>query len=416
MAGDARTIKRSYDIAWPGPELTRLEGGPPMARSRISSADDAQRSAKRKIPKSVYRAFATENSTAADNLRALRSVGFRPRVATRHPRHELATTILGHRITMPVVASPVGGLRLAHRDAELGLVAAADAVGIPVGVSTSSHRRIEDLAAAASNPVWYQLYLAGGRAAAEGAIERAKACGCAALVLTVDLLGVGQAAKGNSARDRVPNQITFQNALRFGPEIVMRPRWLADYARDGLRLQAANVRPTPDQAPLSFSEALPINPTWEDMPWITQLWQGPLVIKGILRTDDARRAVDAGADAIVVSNHGGLVLDGVPGSLRSLPAVVDAVGDQVEVLFDGGIRTGADVVKALGFGARAVLCGRACVWGLAAGGTAGVRDVLQHIKAGIEVTLAELGCSSVHDVKLTDLDLPAAWPARIPID
>jgi isopentenyl diphosphate isomerase/L-lactate dehydrogenase-like FMN-dependent dehydrogenase len=384
-----------------------------MARSRVLSVDDAQRAAKRKIPKSVYQAFARQNSTAEDNLRALREVGFRPRVATRYPSHELGTTILGHRITMPVVASPVGGLRLAHRDAELGVVLAAEAVGIPVGVSTSAHQRIEDIVAATSTPVWYQLYLAGGRSASEGAIERARTCGCAALVLTVDLLGVGSGSKANSARDQIPNQITLQNALRFAPEVMVRPRWLADYARDGLRLVAANVRPTPDQTPLSFAEALPINATWEDFPWISELWRGPLIVKGILRTDDARRAVDAGADAIVVSNHGGLVLDGVPGSLRSLPAVVDAVGGQVEVLFDGGIRTGADVVKALGLGARAVLCGRACLWGLAAGGTAGVRDVLQRLKADIEVTLAELGCSSVHDVKLTDLDLPATWPARL---
>jgi isopentenyl diphosphate isomerase/L-lactate dehydrogenase-like FMN-dependent dehydrogenase len=386
-----------------------------MARSRSAGVDDAQRVAKRKIPKSVYRAFANQNSTAQDNLRAFREVGFRPRVATRHAHHELATTILGRQLTMPVVASPMGGLRLAHRDAELGVVLAAEALGIPVGVSTSSHQRIEDIVAATSAPVWYQLYLAGGRSASEGAIERAKTCGCAALVLTVDMLGVGAGAKANSTRDQVPNQITLQNALRFAPEVVMRPRWLADYARDGLRLQAANVRPGPDRAPLSFSEALPINATWEDIPWISELWRGPLVVKGILRTDDARRAVDAGADAIVVSNHGGLVLDGVPGSLRSLPAVVDAVGGQVEVLFDGGIRTGADVVKALGLGARAVLCGRACLWGLAAGGTAGVRDVLQHLRADIEVTLAGLGCPSVHDVKLTDLDLPANWPARLPI-
>jgi pre-mycofactocin synthase len=146
------------------------------------------------------------------------------------------------------------------------------------------------------------------------------------------------------------------------------------------------------------------------------LWGGPLVVKGVLRTDDARRAVDAGADAIVVSNHGGLVLNGVPGSLRSLPGVVEAVGGQVEVLFDGGVRTGADVVKALALGARAVLCGRAYLWGLAAGGSNGVRRVLELLRDDIEVTLAELGCASVHDLQSTDLDLPAAWPARTVTD
>lgn len=383
-----------------------------MRLSRITSVAGAQRLARRRVPRSVYRAFANESSTGQDNRLALREVGFRPRVATRYPSQELATTILGQPATMPVVASPVGGLRLAHRDAEAGVARAAGSVGIPVGISTSAHNRIEDVVAVASSPVWYQLYLAGGRSAAEGAIERARLQGCAALVLTVDMLGVGVGAKANSARNRVPNRITLTNAARYAPEVALRPRWLADYARDGFRLQAANVRPRPDAPPLGFSEALPINPSWEDIPWIRGLWDGPLVIKGILRTDDARRAVDSGADAVVVSNHGGLVLDGVPGSLRSLPAVAEAVGDRVEVFFDGGVRSGADVVKALGLGARAVLSGRACLWGLAAGGWEGVRRVLEILRDDIQVTLAELGCPSVHDVAHTDLDFPASWPAR----
>ena len=387
-----------------------------MSLPRITGVADAQRMASKRIPRSVYQAFARESGTAKDNLRALREVGFRPRVGTRFDRHEIATTILGRPAAMPVIASPVGGLRLAHRDAEVGLAAAAGALGIPVGVSTSAHHRVEDVVQATSSPVWYQLYLAGGRAAAEGAIERACACGCAALVLTVDMLGVGVGTRARSARNRVPNRITVENALRYAPEMLVRPRWFLDYARDGLRLQAANVRPHPDRPPLDFSEALPINPTWEDVGWIKGLWPGPLVIKGVIRIDDARRAADAGADAVVVSNHGGLVLDGVPGSLRSLPAVVAAVGDQVEVLFDGGVRSGPDVVKALGLGARAALCGRACVWGLAAGGSAGARRVLELLRDEIEVTLAELGCQSVHEVQLDDLDLPYTWPARCPLD
>lgn len=383
-----------------------------MIRSRIASVADAQRVARRKLPRSVYRAFATESSTARDNLRALREIGFRPRVATRHPRHELATTVLGEPIAMPVIASPVGGLRLAHRDAEIGVARAASAAGIPAGLSTSAHHRIEDVTTAGEGPVWYQLYLAGGRAVAEAAIDRARACGCAALVLTVDMLGVGMGAKANSARNRVPNRVTLKNAMQYAPELLMRPRWSVDYAREGLQLRAANVRPAADAPALSFADALPINPTWDDIGWISELWQGPLIVKGILRIDDARRAVDAGADAVVVSNHGGLGLDGVPGSLRALQGVVEAVGAQTEVLFDGGVRTGADVVKALGLGARAVLCGRACVWGLAAGGSGGVQRVLELLRNDIEVTLAELGCASVHDVALADLDLPAGWPAR----
>ena len=386
-----------------------------MSVSRITGVAEAQRMARNRIPRSVYQAFARESGTAKDNLRALREVGFRPRVGTRFDSHELATTILGRPSAMPLIASPVGGLRLAHRDAEVGLASAAGALGIPVGVSTSAHHRVEDVTQATSSPVWYQLYLAGGRAAAEGAIERARACGCAALVLTVDMLGVGVGTRATSARNQVPNRITVDNAWRYAPEMLVRPRWFLDYARDGLRLQAANVRPHPAGPPLDFSQALPISPTWEDVGWIKGMWPGPLVIKGVIRTDDARRAADAGADAVVVSNHGGLVLDGVPGSLRSLPAVVEAVGDQVEVLFDGGVRSGPDVVKALGLGARAVLCGRACVWGLAAGGSAGARRVLELLREEIEITLAQLGCPSVHDVQQADLDLPYTWPARSPI-
>ena len=383
-----------------------------MFRSSISSVADAERVAKRNLPRSVYRAFARMSGTAEDNLRALREVGFRPRVGTRYPQIGLTTTVLGREIAMPIIASPVGGQRLAHRDAETGVARAAEAAGIPVGLSTSAHHRIEDVTAGLTTPVWYQLYLAGGRDAAEGAIERADKAGCAALVLTVDMLGVGMGAKANSARNRVPNRITVGNAVRYAPEMLAHPKWFVDYAREGLQLKAANVRAGPDGQPMTFSEALPINPTWADIAWITEIWKGPLVIKGVLRVDDARRAVDAGADAVVVSNHGGLVLDGVPGSLRCLPAVVETIGTQAEVLFDGGVRTGADVVKALGLGARAVLCGRACLWGLAAAGSAGVRQVLEQLRNDIEVTLAELGCPSVHDVEVGDLDLPYAWPAR----
>jgi pre-mycofactocin synthase len=385
----------------------------------IASVRDAERLAKRRIPRSIYAAFASgigEQLTFKDNLRAFREVGFRPRVAVSHEKRELATTVLGQHLAMPVVVSPVGILRLAHREAEVGVARAADAMGIPVGVSTMASRPIEEIVAATSSPVWYQIYLAGGRPAVEGAIERARAAGCAALILTVDLLGVSETPSPGAARNQIPTKVTVQNAMRYLPELIVRPRWFADYAREGLKLEAANVRPAPDASPLSYAEALPLTPTWEDVPWIAAAWQGPLIIKGISRPDDARRAVDAGADAVVVSNHGGKSLDGIPASLRSLPGVVKAVDGQVEVLLDGGVRTGADVVKAVALGARAVLSGRACVWGLAAGGSAGVQRVLEVIRNGLDRTLAEMGIGSIQDVAVTDLDLPAAWPARVVAD
>jgi isopentenyl diphosphate isomerase/L-lactate dehydrogenase-like FMN-dependent dehydrogenase len=265
---------------------------------------------------------------------------------------------------------------------------------------------IEDIVAATSAPVWFQLYLVGGRSVAEISIERARSAGCTALVVTVDMLGA------HSMRNQIPTKVTVRNALRYLPEFLARPRWFVDYARDGLRLDAVNVRTSPTARPFSFAEAIPIAPTWNDIPWIAEAWQGPLVIKGVMRPDDARRAVDVGADAIVVSNHGGFVLDGVPGSLRALPSIVQTVGTEIEILLDGGVRTGADVVKALALGARAVLCGRACVWGLAAGGTAGVQRILEILRDGIEQTLTGLGCASIHDLDPTVLDLPAGWPAR----
>jgi isopentenyl diphosphate isomerase/L-lactate dehydrogenase-like FMN-dependent dehydrogenase len=376
---------------------------------RISNVRDAERRAKRRMPKSVYRAFAGttgERLTVKDNLRAFAEVGFRPHVAVRHEHREVATTVLHQPLAMPVVVSPVGGLRLAHRDAELGFARAAGAMQVPVGVSTMSSSGIEDIVAATSAPVWFQLYLVGGRSVAEISIERARSAGCTALVVTVDMLGA------HSMRNQIPTKVTVRNALRYLPEFLARPRWFVDYARDGLRLDAVNVRTSPTARPFSFAEAIPIAPTWNDIPWIAEAWQGPLVIKGVMRPDDALRAVDVGADAIVVSNHGGFVLDGVPGSLRALPSIVQTVGTEVEILLDGGVRTGADVVKALALGARAVLCGRACVWGLAAGGTAGVQRILEILRDGIEQTLTGLGCASIHDLDPTVLDLPAAWPAR----
>jgi pre-mycofactocin synthase len=382
---------------------------------QISSVRDAERLAKRRIPRSIYSAFSGgigDELTFKDNLRAFREVGFRPRVAVSHEKRDLATTVLGQPLAMPVVASPIGILRLAHKEAEVGVARAADTMRIPVGVSTMSSRSIEEVVAATSSPVWYQIYLAGGRQAVEGAIERARAAGCAALILTVDLLGVSETPSPGAARNQIPTKVTVQNAVRYLPELIVRPRWFADYAREGLKLEAVNVRPSPDAAPLSYAEALPLTPTWEDVPWISAAWGGPLIIKGVSRPDDARRAVDVGADAVVVSNHGGKALDGIPASLRSLPGVVDAVGGQVEVLLDGGVRTGADIVKALALGARAVLCGRACIWGLAAGGAEGVQRVLEVLRNGLDRTLAEMGIGSIHDLNVMDLDLPAGWPAR----
>jgi isopentenyl diphosphate isomerase/L-lactate dehydrogenase-like FMN-dependent dehydrogenase len=275
-------------------------------------------------------------------------------------------------------------------------------------VSTLASHDIVDIAATGT-PILYQLYFAGGRPGAEIAIDRATASGCRALIVTLDLAASAQrerALRGGA----IPTKVDVRNALRYAPELLPRPRWTRDFLRDGMQLAVPNVRTSPDGPPLSAAEASAsmrgCAPAWEDFAWIRDRWRGPIVVKGLLTPDDARRAVDVGADAIVVSNHGGNALDSTPATLRVLPAIAGAVGDQVDVLVDGGIRRGSDVVKALALGARAVLIGRAYIWGLAAGGERGVDRVLQILRGDIARTLTLLGCPSVDALDRRSIEAP----------
>jgi isopentenyl diphosphate isomerase/L-lactate dehydrogenase-like FMN-dependent dehydrogenase len=384
-------------------------------RPSLTSVDEAQRIAKRRIPRSVHHYIegGTEAEfTVRDNRRAFEELTFRPRAAVFVPRRELATTVLGQELSMPVIVAPAGYIRLAHRDGELGAARAAGRAGIAAGISTLSSYPIEEIAAASPGPVWYQLYFAGGRTGAELAIERARKAGCRALIVTVDLA----AAAGRERHFRgggLPTRVDLRSALRYAPELLPRPRWTLDFLRDGLRLEIPNVRTSPDGPPLSLAEASRsmrrAAPTWDDLAWIRERWGGPIVVKGILSADDARRALDAGAGAIVVSNHGGNALDGTPATLRVLPEVLAAVGGRSEVLLDGGVRRGADVVKALALGARAVLVGRAYIWGLAAAGEPGVARILEILRDGIDRTLALLGCPSVAALDRSYLNIPHDW-------
>jgi isopentenyl diphosphate isomerase/L-lactate dehydrogenase-like FMN-dependent dehydrogenase len=386
---------------------------------RIRSVDDAQLLAKRRLPRSVYEYIegGTEGEvTVRANRRAFEEVTFRPKAAVLFGERDLTTTVLDTPLSMPVIVAPAGYIRMAHRDGERGAARAAGEAGVAIGISTLSSYPIEEITGATTAPVWYQLYFAGGRTGAEIAIDRARAAGCRALVLTVDLA----AAAGRERRLRgggVPTRVDLGNALRYAPEMVLRPRWLADFLRDGLRLDVPNVRTAPDGPSLSAAEASRSMrehaPTWDDMGWIRERFGGPVIVKGILRADDARRAVDAGAAAVVVSNHGGNALDGTPPTLRVLPEILAEVGDEVEVLVDGGVRRGGDVVKALAMGARAVLVGRAYVWGLAAAGETGVAQVLGVLRDGIDRTLALLGCPSVAELDRSYVDVPPAWRAGV---
>ena len=382
---------------------------------RFHSVGHAQHLARRRVPRSVYRYIegGTEDEyTVRANRAAFAEVTFNPRVAVFHEQRDLHTSVVGQPVALPVVIAPAGYIRLAHRDGEVGAARAAGAMGTAVGVSTLSYYPIEQVAAATRGPVWYQLYFAGGRAGAEIAIERAQAAGCRALIVTVDLA----AAAGRERALRggvIPQRVTLKNVWSYAPELIVRPRWLYDFARDGLRLDVPNVRVERDGPPLSAaaaSKSMRQNaPTWADFAWIRDQWSGPIIVKGILSRDDARRAVDTGADAIVVSNHGGNALDGTPATLKVLPGIVDAVGTDVEVLVDGGFRRGVDVVKAIALGARAVLIGRAYIWGLAAGGSAGVERVLAQFRDGIDRTLALLGCPSVTALDRSYVDVPRSW-------
>jgi isopentenyl diphosphate isomerase/L-lactate dehydrogenase-like FMN-dependent dehydrogenase len=358
----------------------------------------------RRLPRSVF-GFIEGGSEARTTVRAnedaFEQILFRPRVAADRRPRELRTTVLGREIAMPVITAPAGLIRIAHPDGEAAVARAAEAAGIPVAVSILASRPIEEITGLASD-VWFQLYMIGGRDGAEIAIDRARRAGCRVLVVTVDKAASTGGDDESYARSEVPGRIDLATAVRYAPEMVRRPRWAYHFVRGGLRLEVPNAPTAGPGEVMTVAEggtALREHPpTWDDIAWIREQWSGPLVVKGIMAPDDARRAADLGVDAVSVSNHGGNALDGAQATVVALPEVVEAVGDRIEVLMDGGVRRGGDVVRALGLGARAVLIGRGYVWPLAAAGEDGVRQALELYRRGIDATLALLACPSVRDV------------------
>jgi L-lactate dehydrogenase (cytochrome) len=299
-----------------------------------------------------------------------------------------------------------------HPGGEVAAARAAGAAGTAYVLSTISGHRLEDVKAASSGHVFYQLYLLGGRGAAETAIERARAAGFSALFVTIDTCVSGM--RERDFRNGVKQLISggLLEKIPFLSQVLTRPGWLLSFLVDGGVPPLPNVV-VPGEGPMPLvdvSAALESSTvTWEDLHWIRDLWRGPVVVKGVLTGDDARRAIDEGASAVVVSNHGGRQLDCVPASLRVLPEIVAAVDGRIEVLMDGGIRRGSDIVKALCLGARAVLCGRAYAYGLAAAGEAGVSRALEILRADLERTLKLLGCPSVAALDRTYLNIPSSW-------
>ncbi len=386
-----------------------------VASPRVVSIDDFRPLARRRLPRAVFDYLdggAEGEVTLRENCRAFEELTFRPRHAVAVPACDLHIGVLGFELSMPFLLAPVGYSRLMHPHGEIGAARAAGAAGTAYILSTISGHRLEDVKAASSGPVFYQLYLMGGREAAEAAITRARDAGFSALVVTIDtaVSGMRERDHRNGMKELLTGSL-FEK-LPFVSQILTRPSWLLSFWLDGGLPKLPNVV-IPGKGPM---ELIDVNAalaqsvvTWDDLRWIRSLWPGPIVIKGVLTGDDARHAVDVGAAAIVVSNHGGRQLDYVSASLRALPEVVEAVKGQVEILMDGGIRRGTDIVKAICMGARAVLGGRAYAYGLSAAGEAGVARALEILRTDLERTLKLLGCHSIADLNRSYLDIPRHW-------
>ena len=347
--------------------------------------------------------------TFAANRDAFDNMTFRPRMAMPVTTIDLATTVLGLPVAMPLLLSPCGGLRAVHPEGEAGVARAASAAGTVFTLSSASGMSIEHVAAAADGPLWYQLYFLGGRDGAERLVDRAATVGYRALVVTIDTAVAGLRERDVRNGMTQGPYVNARNIVRFAPHVAVRPRWLANFVRGGMSVDLANAATlgpngTAMPAAIASSAMFAEPPTWADLVWIRSHWNGPLIVKGVLTADDARKSVDVGADAVIVSNHGGRQLDGAPATLRMLPEIVTAVGDQVEVLLDSGVRRGSDVIKALALGARAVMIGRAYIYGLAVGGERGVAQVLTMLRDELHNSMQLLGCSSMAELDRSWID------------
>ena len=376
---------------------------------------DLRRIAKRRLPRVVFDYIdggAEAEITLRENSRAFEDVILRPRCAVATPVCDLGTTVLGTRLALPFLLAPVGSSRMFYPHGEEAAARAAGDAGTAYILSTLSGTLLEDVRKASSGPCWYQLYLAGGRDAALGGIARAKSNGFSALVVTIDTPVAG--LRERDVRNGTKELLTRNpwTMLPFVSQFLARPRWLAGCLRDGGLMTFPNVK-LADGRPMPYADVGRMLEqsmvSWQDLRWIREAWKGPIVIKGVHTGDDARRAADEGAGAIVVSNHGGRQLDGVSATLRALPEVLSAVDGRVEVLMDGGIRCGSDIAKALAIGARAVLVGRAYAYGLAAGGGAGVTRAIEILRTDLVRTLKLLGCASSGELNRSYIEFPAEW-------
>ncbi|MPR00028.1 mycofactocin biosynthesis FMN-dependent deaminase MftD [Modestobacter sp. I12A-02628] len=389
-----------------------------MANAWFESVAEAQRRARKRLPSGVYGALVAGSErglTADDNTAAFAELGFAPHTAGLSNKRELGTTVMGQQVSLPVLISPTG-VQAVHPDGEVAVARAAASRGVAMGLSSFASKPVEEVVAA--NPkTFFQMYWVGSREDMVARMHRARAAGAVGMIATLDWSFAYGRDWGSPF---IPEKIDLEAVRKYAPQVLLRPRWLAAFARTGRipDLSVPNMTTAPGApAPTFFGAygewmASPM-PSWDDVAWLRAQWDGPFMLKGVMRVDDAHRAVDAGVTAISVSNHGGNNLDGTPASIRALPAVAEAVGDQVEVLLDGGIRRGGDVAKALALGAKAVMIGRAYLWGLAANGQAGVENVLDLMRDGLGSALVGLGHESVHDLRPDDVVVPPGFERRL---
>jgi heme/flavin dehydrogenase (mycofactocin system) len=388
-----------------------------MSGRWFETVAEAQRRARKRLPKSVYSALlagSEQGRSYKDNTAAFGELGFAPRVAGKSTKRDMATTVMGQFVSLPVIISPTG-VQAVHPDGEVAVARASAARGTAIGLSSFASKPIEQVVAA--NPqTLFQMYWQGSRDDILRRMQRARSAGVTGLIVTLDWSFSHGRDWGSPS---IPERLDLKTMARFAPEALSRPRWLLDFARARRLpdLTTPNLAEPGEPAPSFFGayfdwmQTPP--PTWEDVAWMREQWGGEFMLKGVCRVDDAKRAVDAGVTAISVSNHGGNNLDGTPAPIRTLPAVAEAVGDHIEVLLDGGIRRGGDVVKALALGANAVMIGRAYLWGLAANGQAGVENVLDILRGGIDSTLLGLGHSSIHELSSDDVVIPPGFTSAL---
>jgi L-lactate dehydrogenase (cytochrome)/glycolate oxidase len=384
-----------------------------MGNEWFETVAEAQRRAEKRLPRSVHLAVMAGSErglTLADNVAAYGELGFAPHMAGLSAKREQATVVMGQQISMPVLISPTG-VQAIHPDGELAVARAAAARGTAMGLSSFASKPIEEVVAA--NPqTFLQVYWSGSREKMVQRLDRARAAGAVGLIVTLDWSFVHARDWGSPF---IPERIDAKAVLRYAPEVLRRPRWLAQWAKTKALpdLSVPNWAAAGEAAPTFFGaygEWMTTPPaSWSDLQWLREEWGGPFMLKGLMRVDDARRAVDIGATAISVSNHGGNNLDGTPATIRALPAIASAVGGEIEVVIDGGIRRGGDVVKAVALGARAGMIGRAYLWGLAANGQAGVENVLDILRNGIDSALLGLGRGSVSELSPADVLVPPGF-------